>query len=384
MPARSRTLVKELFTGYASKAPYARVEREYREVKPARMVLDTPDKENAMIRARLDFPLRDDDPDAPALTLANDIFGGGAGLSNRLIERLRQKDGLSYGAGTGLSIGSRNRVASWTMAAIVAPQNAARAEQAMREELERARRDGFTAKEVDDAKKGILQERLVNRSQDGVVAGAWVNNLDLGRTFEFSKQFEDRLRALTPEQVNAAFRKYIDPEQHDLRDRRRREEGHQVMSLRRLPPPDAAARPLGRSRPAGRRVQCATTCCTRMSASPSTGVRSACAIRRTSSRSARISTCARRPSTIRAAARYDDELEVCGRIARIGTTSLQFSVAMFRRGRTEAPLVAVDLVYVYVDAVDRTTPRRVDEVAARPDPRLRNHQRPRSRARAAH
>ncbi|MGB3427199.1 MAG: hypothetical protein WBA53_03400, partial [Burkholderiaceae bacterium] len=62
------------------------------------------------------------------------------------------------------------------------------------------------------ARKGLLQERSVNRSQDGIVAGAWVNNLDLGRTFEFSKQFEDRLRALTPEQVNAAFRKYVDPE----------------------------------------------------------------------------------------------------------------------------------------------------------------------------
>ena len=205
-------LVKELFTGYPSKAPYARVDREYREVKPTRIVLDTPDKENAMIRARLDFPLRDDDPDAPALTLANDIFGGGAGLSNRLIERLRQKDGVSYGAGTGVNISSRNRVATWTMAAIVAPQNVARAEQAMREELERARRDGFTAKEVEDAKKGILQERTVNRSQDGIVAGAWVSNLDLGRTFEFSKQFEDRLQALTPEQVNAAFRKYVDPD----------------------------------------------------------------------------------------------------------------------------------------------------------------------------
>jgi zinc protease len=205
-------LAKELFTGFASRAPFARVEREYREVKPARIVIDTPDKENATIRARLDFPLRDDDPDAPALTLANDIFGGGAGLSNRLIERLRQKDGLSYGAGTGLSVGSRNRVATWGLGAIVAPQNAARAEQAIREELERARRDGFTATEVEDAKKGILQERLVNRSQDGIVAGAWVNHLDLGRTFEFSRQFEDRLKATTPEQVNAAFRKYVDPD----------------------------------------------------------------------------------------------------------------------------------------------------------------------------
>ena len=65
-------------------------------------MIDTPDKENAVFRARLDFPLRDDDPDAPALLIANEIFGGGSGLSNRLMVRLRQKDGLSYGVGAGL------------------------------------------------------------------------------------------------------------------------------------------------------------------------------------------------------------------------------------------------------------------------------------------
>ena len=62
----------------------------------------------------------------------------------------------------------------------------------------------------------------------------------------------------------------------------------------------------------------------------------------------------------RAAAVYDDELEVCGRIARIGTSSLLFTVDMFRRGAIEAPLVAVELVYVYVDAAGKA-PRRVDD-----------------------
>ena len=72
-------LVNELFTDYRSKAPYARLDREYREVKPARLAIDTPEKENAFIRGRIDFPMRDDDPDAPALVIANAIFGGGAG-----------------------------------------------------------------------------------------------------------------------------------------------------------------------------------------------------------------------------------------------------------------------------------------------------------------
>jgi acyl-CoA thioester hydrolase len=62
----------------------------------------------------------------------------------------------------------------------------------------------------------------------------------------------------------------------------------------------------------------------------------------------------------RAAAVYDDELEVCGRIARIGTSSLQFTVEMFRCGQTDSPLATVDLVYVYVDVASKA-PRRVDE-----------------------
>lgn len=56
---------------------------------------------------------------------------------------------------------------------------------------------------------------------------------------------------------------------------------------------------------------------------------------------------------------YDDELEVCGRIARIGNSSLQFGVEIYRRRQYEAVLVKVDLVYVYVDAPSRT-PKRVD------------------------
>ena len=62
----------------------------------------------------------------------------------------------------------------------------------------------------------------------------------------------------------------------------------------------------------------------------------------------------------RAAAVYDDELEIGGRVARIGTSSLQFSVEIFRRRDVAAPLVAVDLVYVYVDVASKA-PRRVDE-----------------------
>jgi zinc protease len=76
--------------------------------------------------------------------------------------------------------------------------------------LARALKDGFSAAEVAGAKSGMLQQRVQNRSKDGVLAAGWSKNMFLGRTYSFSQQFEDKLKALTPEQVNAAFRKAID------------------------------------------------------------------------------------------------------------------------------------------------------------------------------
>jgi zinc protease len=203
-------MLRELFAGFKSKAPYARITSEPRPVAPARLTANTPDKENAFYRARLVLDARDDDPDAAALLVANYIFGGGSGLANRLIDRVRQRDGLSYGAGSGVNLSSVDRASSFGIGAIGAPQNMAKIEAAIREEVERAARDGFTQKELDDARSGILQERVLARSEDGTLAAAWVGNLYVDRTFAFSRQFEDRIRALTVADLNAAWRKHID------------------------------------------------------------------------------------------------------------------------------------------------------------------------------
>jgi zinc protease len=52
----------------------------------------------------------------------------------------------------------------------------------------------------------------MGRSADGTVASAWTSYLDLGRTFtSYSLAFEDRIRSLTPAEVNAAVRRHVDP-----------------------------------------------------------------------------------------------------------------------------------------------------------------------------
>ncbi|HEX8602661.1 MAG TPA: pitrilysin family protein, partial [Pseudoduganella sp.] len=207
--AVSRT-VADTLAGWDSKASYARIPDANAERAATRKAIDTPDKENGFYTARVNLDLHSDDPDFPALELANFIFGDG-GLKSRLMDRIRQKDGLSYGGGSNLSVGDIDRASHFTISAIAAPQNLKKLEAAVREEILRALKEGFTAAEVAGAKSGLLQQRLQNRSRDGVVASAWSNFMYLDRTFAWSKQHEQKLQALTVEQVNAAFRKHLDP-----------------------------------------------------------------------------------------------------------------------------------------------------------------------------
>ncbi len=204
-------LLKELFGDWKPKVPYERVSQEYREVAPKNFSVATPDKENAVFIARQNVNMRDDDPDFPALYVANYILGGGAGFDSRLTARIRQKDGLSYGVGSDLAVGSQDRAGNWSAYAIAAPANIAKVESAFNEELVRAIKDGFTEAEVAAAKSGIIQTRVQTRSQDGALAGGWIANLHLGRTYTFSKQLEDKILALKVSDVNAALRKHVDP-----------------------------------------------------------------------------------------------------------------------------------------------------------------------------
>lgn len=192
----------------AGALPYVRAPQPLVAVPPQRFVLRTPDKQNANLRAELALALNDSHADYPALLMANYLFG--LSESSRLWTRIREKDGLSYDV---RSVVDWNRVepaSRWIVTAIFAPQNRARVETALNEELARALREGFGAAELDAARAGLLNLLRLSRAQDDAVAGQLVQYLDLGRSFAFAQKLDDALAALTAEQVSAAFRRHID------------------------------------------------------------------------------------------------------------------------------------------------------------------------------
>jgi zinc protease len=209
--AQMEALAHELFPVWVSKAPYGRVLQQPHDIAATRIFIDTPEKENAFYRARINVTLRDDQPDYVPLLLANYIFGGGSGLSNRLVDRVRQRDGISYAVVSNLIVHTHDEASAWQIGGIFAPQNSEKFERAVREEIARLLKDGFTQKELDDARNGFLQQRVITRSDDGALAAGWDALMEADRTFAFSKQIDDRVRTLTLEEVMAAVRRHLDP-----------------------------------------------------------------------------------------------------------------------------------------------------------------------------
>jgi zinc protease len=204
-----KSQITQLFGDWKSPKAYARLKAESKAAKPGATQLEAPDKANAFYLAGLPLLLQDTQSDYVALQLANRVLGGG--VKSRLLDRLRQKDGLSYGAGSQLSASSFEPSGMWVLYAIYAPQNLAKLKAGVQEELAKFVKDGITAEELTDAKKGWQEERKISRAQDRALAAGHVAQTAANRTLAFVEKVDAQIEATTLEEVNTAIRKTLDP-----------------------------------------------------------------------------------------------------------------------------------------------------------------------------
>ncbi|MCY7327933.1 MAG: insulinase family protein, partial [Saprospiraceae bacterium] len=188
--------MNEAFGSWKSGGKFERIANDYTPIAAKTEALNTPDKSNAVYVAGYGFPMRNDDPDYPAITIGGYILGGGF-LNSRLATRIRQKDGLSYTVRGNFSASSLDKNGSFSAFMIYNPENVDKLETAFREEIERATKDGFTAEELDAARSGWLKSRKVARTSDAALAGTLQSNLYVGRTMAWEKQLDDHVASLT-------------------------------------------------------------------------------------------------------------------------------------------------------------------------------------------
>jgi zinc protease len=203
-------VIAETLAGWKAAKPYARVPSVLaKDVKAGRHGINTPDKANANFYVGIKFPLKQDAADYPALVLANYVLGSGPG--SRLWDRVREKEGLSYGVGSAFNAGAQDEVSEFMVQAICNPENAGKVELAVLDEIARLGTDGISADELDKAKASYAQREKTGRADDFRLLATLGNDLYLDRTMAYHADLEKKIQAVTPDQVKAAFKKYVEP-----------------------------------------------------------------------------------------------------------------------------------------------------------------------------
>ncbi len=208
-PAEVRKVAEELFSSWKSPKPYAVIKRSWSKLSPANISLEAPDKANAYLYAVTPVSMDQQDPDYPAMVLADRIIGGDE--KSRLWVRIREKDGLSYGVNSNFRAGPQEKYGVFAAVASAKNENTAKVEAAFNDEITKAVTTGFTAEEVATAKTALMQERQLSRSQDNQLVGLFVSQAELGRTMQRESDLEKKISDTTPEQLSAIFKKWVDP-----------------------------------------------------------------------------------------------------------------------------------------------------------------------------
>ena len=204
--------VEEFTKEWKSDVPFERIPRvSVNNTTGDFTKVNTPDKANAAYFAAMTLPMKDSHPDYPALAIGNFVLGSG-GLSSRLADRVRQKDGLSYTVQSNLAPSAVDERTSFYIFAISNPENATRLHAAIQEELKRLVDGGITQEELDQAKEGYLQSQQVARTEETSLIPLLEAYAFIGRDMKYVADYETKVRNLTVEDVNAALKKHIKPE----------------------------------------------------------------------------------------------------------------------------------------------------------------------------
>ena len=202
-----KTQLESAFGAWKAGHDFQRLNKVYQATTAQDLHIATPDKANAFFFASVNLPTGAQHPDYPALVMANYLLGGN--VNSRIFNRIRQKDGISYGGGSSYSASYLDEVGSFAAYAIYAPQNREKLEIGMREEINKAAKDGFTPAELEDGKKSYLQERQLERSQDNLLAQHLAENLFLGLNMQRSTEIEKKVAALSAADLKTALQKYL-------------------------------------------------------------------------------------------------------------------------------------------------------------------------------
>lgn len=197
-----------LATGWKSSEAFSRVAKPYLPVEPEVISIETPDKENAVFMAATNLEIRSDDPDWEALYIANDILGGGS-LASKLGERVREKEGLSYGVGSQFMAKAIDRSAVFMTYAITNPSNRDKLIKTIDEVFDDFIKNGVSQEEIESARTSYLKQLDETLSNDLQLLSTLHQYQEANRDESFLARRQSNVKALTKASVDAVLKKLL-------------------------------------------------------------------------------------------------------------------------------------------------------------------------------
>ncbi len=149
------------------------------------------------------------DLDALALRVGTAVFG--RGFTGRLMGTVRDKEGLTYNIGAGVSDDSIAD-GDWVISASFAPALLDKGVASTRRELDKWWSGGITESELSDRKQGLVGGYFVGLSTTAGVASTILTSIQRGYDVGWLDQYPQAIKSLTLEQVNSAIRTHLKPE----------------------------------------------------------------------------------------------------------------------------------------------------------------------------
>jgi zinc protease len=148
-------------------------------------------------------------PDFVAASLGNSVLGQ-FGMMGRIGEAVRERAGLAYYAYSNLSGGTGP--GPWFVSAGVDPANVEQAIDLIRQEIAGFVAEPVTAEELGDSQANFIGRLPLTLESNAGVAGALLNLEHYNLGLDYYRRYSDLIAAITPSDVLAAARHYLDPE----------------------------------------------------------------------------------------------------------------------------------------------------------------------------
>jgi zinc protease len=132
----------------------------------------------------------------------------GAGFSGRLMQTVRDIDGLTYSIGSELS-GDINTGGYWMVNASFNPDLFQKGYDATNVQVAKWVNDGITSHELENVKTNLVGSFKVGMSTTAAVASTILNFLERGLSPDYLEQYPKDIEKVTLKEVNDAIKKYI-------------------------------------------------------------------------------------------------------------------------------------------------------------------------------